>query len=349
MRFLKHILIIVLAVGGGMGSAFGQRFIWEADMDFRFDNREFKDTPLSESQTLFGARLIPQAGIGWGKGNSLMLGVDLLADFGQRTFYTDPALVFYYGYDWGKFRAAAGVFPRKKLIGTYSNAFFSDSVRFYDSELEGLLLQYVDRNGYLELGCDWNSMYSADRREKFMVFSAGSIRQGVAYAGYNFDMYHHAGSYTLGGVVDNILIYPYIGLDLSRRLFFDKLYLQVGWLQAFQNNRKYEGYYRKPNGAQIEARIEKRGIGIYNNLYLGDNLMPFYASNASDDHQPYGSGLYFGEPFYRTESGIYNRLEIYWEPFRKSDVKGRIASVHHFDGHHWVWQQVVSLSVTINH
>jgi hypothetical protein len=47
------------------------------------------------------------------------------------------------------------------------------------------------------------------------------------------------------------------------------------------------------------------------------------------------------------ESGFYNRLELYWEPKLKDGLTLRISSVHHYDGAHWGWQQVVALRVNI--
>lgn len=324
-----------------------QEFLWGVDFDYRFDNREYSDLKVAESETLFGARVVPQVGLGWGNGNAIMVGVDVQADFGHRPFYTDPGVVVYFSWNSPKYGVYAGVFPRNKMIGEYSNAFFSDSVRFYDSNLDGLLLQLKGKRGYMEWGCDWNSMYSADRREKFMLFSAARINQGIGYAGYNLNMYHHAGSYTEKGVVDNVLIFPHLGIDLSNRYGFRRFYVQAGWLQAFQNDRTFIGEYVTPGGAQIDLRVERWGFGIFNSLYLGQNLMPYYKSTVPGQLD-YEYGLYYGDPYFRTTSGIYNRVELYWELKTKFNVNARVASVHHYDGRNWGWQQVVALQVILN-
>ena len=82
--------------------ASAQRFLWNARFDSQFDNREYK-SEINWPQTLFGARLTPEIGIGWGNGNGMMIGVDLMADFGAKTFNTDPELLFYYQYDSKRF------------------------------------------------------------------------------------------------------------------------------------------------------------------------------------------------------------------------------------------------------
>lgn len=320
-----------------------QQVVWGASFDFFFDNREYK-SEINWPQTLFGARIAPELGIRWQQRHSLMMGVDLLANFGTKPFQTDNEIFGYYQYDGPKFKAWAGVIPRRKTIGDYPSVFFSDSVRYYDPNLTGLLLQYSGGRGYVEFGCDWNSMLSTDKREKFLLFSAGRINQGMFYGGYHLSMYHHAGTITEDGVVDNILLHPHVGADFSKMTGLEKLSLQVGWLQAFQNDRKYVGEYVMPGGAQIELKVQMWKLGIFNTLYAGKNLMPYYVADPSLD---YGPGLYWGEPWYRTENNIYDRLEIYWEPIRNDIMKLRVASVHHFDGKKWGWQQKVLFSIDL--
>ncbi len=333
-----------------------QKFVWDADFDYKFDNREYASmkNPYT-SATYFSVRLTPEIGLEWGKGmkrHRIMAGADVIIDFGTNS-QRIPEMVLYYNYirrgDATTFGVWAGRFPRTNMIGTYSNAFFSEYVTYYDSNLDGLLINYAGHNGYVELVCDWNSMYAADRREKFMIFSSGLLNRGRLYGGYNFSMFHHSVSGTEKGVVDNLLIYPYIGFDMSYwPTLFPTLYIQAGWLQAFQNDRVYVGKYVTPGGFQLEARAETRwGFGVYETLYLGGNLMPYYYSTLPD--QPvYGDGLYFGEPFYRTEDGIYNRLEIYWKRNFTSDISLKISSVHHYDGNSWGWQQLLELQVKIS-
>ena len=136
----------------------------------------------------------------------------------------------------------------------------------------------------------------------------------------------------------------YLKPDFSKMTGLEKLSLQVGWLQAFQNDRKYVGEYVTPGGAQIELKVQMWKLGIFNTLYAGKNLMPYYVADPSLD---YGPGLYWGEPWYRTENNIYDRLEIYWEPIRNDIMKLRVASVHHFDGKKWGWQQKVLFSIDL--
>lgn len=348
MKHLRLILISAAFLLGGVNAS-AQRFLWSADFDFLFDNREYASMDNDWSATNFTARLTPQAGIGWGRENrnALMVGIDLLNNFGKETTAAGQ-MICYYRYTDDRYGAFFGRFPRRNMIGTYSNAFFSDYVSYYDSNLDGLMAHYSDACGYVELVFDWDSMMADDQREKFMIFSAGQFSLGSFYGGYNAGMYHHAGSISQRGVVDNILLYPYAGADFTKYApAFSHLYLQAGWLQSFQNDRRYIGHYVTPGGLQLEARVQRWGFGIYDTLYLGDNLMPYYTGMV--DGQPdYRGGLYKGEPFYGTEHGIYNRLELYWQHNFGSSIAFTVSSIHHYDGSGWGWQQQIELEVFLS-
>lgn len=316
--------------------------VWDLTLNFFFDNREFESSKFNWSQTLFGIRVAPEIGIRWQNRHSIMGGVNMLGNFGDKPFFERGNEIFaYYRYDSKKFRAWAGIIPRKNVIGDYPRVFFSDSIIYYAPNLGGLTLQYVGDRGFVEFNADWNSMITNERREKFILFSAARLNLGVRklfYIGYHASMYHHAGTHLDDGVVDNILLHPHVGMDLTRIVPMDVLSLQVGWLQSFQNDRKYVGQYVKPAGVQIETKVEKWKLGVFNTLYLGDNLMPYFVGAPELD---YGPGLYWGDPFYRTTYGIYNRLELYWQPVHNRMMNLRVASVHHYDGQVWGWQQMV--------
>ncbi len=339
MRARLFILAILLTMSAFEARA--QRFVWDLDLVTRFDNREYK-SPLSPSQTIFGARITPQVGLGWGNGNYIKVGANMMADFAANTFSLNEFGLVYYGYERHNIKVFAGRFDRTKLRGSYSNAFFSDSLRYYDNDLEGVLFQLDDsRHWFVEAGCDWNGAQSETSREKFMLFTSASYRLWMFQFGANISMYHHAASKRVAGVVDNLLANPFVEFDLARILPFDRFSIRVGYLQALQNDREYVGKWVAPGGNFHELRIEKWGLGIYDAYYEGGDLMPYYGQ--------YGPGLYQGEAFFRTGEKLYNRLEVYWRPFHKHrDLDLRIASTHHFDGIKWNWQQVVQFSVRLN-
>jgi hypothetical protein len=336
---MDKLFVFLIAMLSFIPRSYSQRIVWGVYFDTQFDNREYNSN-FSKSQTLFGAELTPEIGLNWRKNSTLLIGATMIEEFGAKTFEKKPEVLLYYHYDSPKHSIFAGRFSRKSVIGKYSNAFFSDSIRFFDANIDGLLLQYKEEGGYAELAFDWDSRQSETRREKFMIFSSALQKKGIVYGGYNFSMYHYAMVTDGSGVVDNVWVMPFVGIDLDRRIFFDKFSLEVGWLQAFQNDRSNEGKYVKPGGVHIEAQIEKYEFGVINTLFRGDCMMPYY--------ERYGSGLYRGDSFYSTTNGKYNRLEIYWKPLRRGDMSLKISSVHHYDGHAWSWQQLASFTVNLS-
>ena len=344
---MKKPLLIAAAMMLTAAGLNAQQLKGNLSFDFKFDNKEYDNTENGISETNFSVRLTPQIGIGWGNGNSLLAGIDLLNHFGAET-QVSSQMICYYNYSDSKYGVYLGRFPRRNMIGKYSNAFFSDYVTYYDSNLDGLMAHYSDNRGYVELVFDWDNMMAAHVREKFMIFSAGQLQYGTFYCGYNASMYHHAGSAEVRGVVDNILLYPYAGADFTHNVScFEALYLQAGWLQTFQNDRNYIGHYVTPGGIQLDARIQKWGFGIYNALYLGGNLMPYYHPTVPG--QPdYGAGLYKGDRFYGTDKGIYERLELYWQHAFKSGISLTISSVQHYDGTGWGWEQKLEVKLLLS-
>ncbi|KAA6328275.1 hypothetical protein EZS27_022810 [termite gut metagenome] len=336
MNKLFTFFIVILVC---IPESYSQKVVWSTNFDTQFDNREYNSN-FNESQTFFGAKLTPEIGIGWKQNHSkLLIGASMIEEFGAKMFEREPEMLLYYHYNSSQYSVYTGRFSRKSIIGKYSNAFFNDSVRFFDANIDGVLLQYRKENGYVELAFDWDSRQSETRREKFMIFSSALLKKQMIYGGYNFSMYHYAMVAGGNGVVDNIWVMPFVGLDLSGKMFFDKLSLEAGWLQAFQNDRSNVGNYVKPNGIHIDTQIEKYKFGIANTLFYGDSMMPYY--------ERYGSGLYRGDSFYNTNNGIYDRLEIYWKPLQCKDMNFKLSSIHHYDGKEWSWQQLASFSVSI--
>ena len=276
------------------------RFAYDLDFEMNFDNREFSHSNALPSYTIIGARLTPAVGVSLAQRNGtihrLMAGIDVMKDFGRSesaksadSLYSRTSgnldlfgeILIYYNLRSriGKtdFSMTAGIFPRRFLRGEYSPAFVSDSFRWYDNNLEGLLIQFSRPKAYYEVGCDWMGMAGKESRERFVIFSSGKGRLGrivtLGYAGY---MYHFAGSANAPGVVDNILLNPYADFDFSGLVPLQMLHVSVGWLQALQNDRELVHEYVAPGGAEITAGIRNWNVGIENRLFCGQDMMPYY-------------------------------------------------------------------------
>jgi hypothetical protein len=352
MKNLQFICLLILmsfcGIKAGAQSADSSKvdFVYDVRFDMDFDNREFARNKFSPSMTIFGARLTPSVGVSvkqsGGISHKVMLGVDAMKNFGAPDDSTlKEEVTLYYilekKADKTAFSLQAGVFPRSSMEAYYSEAFFSDSLKFYDNNLEGVLLKLRRPKAYFELGCDWMGQYSRNNRERFMVFSGGSgkIFPFLEY-GYSAYMYHYANSGKVKGVVDNFLLNPYIRFDFADMTGLQALSLRAGWLQTMQNDRKNLGHYMFSGGADVELDVRCWNFGVRNNFYFGKTLMPLYHIKDTSG-MSYSNNLYFGDPFFRVNddgtygAGFYNRAEAYYSLNLNDYLKLRATAAFHFN------------------
>jgi hypothetical protein len=342
--------VIAVAVFG-VEVASAQQFKWSLGLDTRFDNHEYeavKAPGLISSGTAFSTRATPVVGIGFGAGHSVMGGGSFIFDMGAPLDKRDPELLLYYNYKSPKFGVYAGKFERRRLVGSYSRAIYSGSRAFYDNVLEGFAVQYTPRQGSFEIVLDWDGIQSEAVRESFRVLSAAEWSPTEARsmrwftAGYSFDGYHLASSAeALEGVVDHVLINPFVGVDF-RRLgaeWFQKLRLTAGWLGSFDRERRGDGEWKPTHGVTLDFVVQKWNVGIDNRLYVGNALFPFWSD--------YGRSVYKGEAFYAV-SDVYNFTKLYWKPRLAEGVALDLQMIFHYDGRHFGFQQVVQVGVSLD-
>ena len=382
MKRLLYIICLLSAVCAGAQDKPKVSFAYDVDFEFRFDNREFARSAFTPSMTIFGARLTPQAGLAVtqkdGTAHRLMIGVDVMKDFGAapvsellaggKTDETASALnnlglfreiTLYYNLRRKIARTDmelyAGIFPRRNMQGAYTQAFFSDSLKFYDNNIEGLLLKFTRKSAYFEVGCDWMGKYGTDRRERFLIFTSGEGKvlpfMSLGYAGY---MLHYANSLKVKGLVDNILVNPYARLDFGDMTPFQTLSFRVGWLQALQRDRKMVGRFVFPFGGEFDQEIRKWNVGVHNRMFYGFDMMPYYCGH-DEAGFAYGDDLYLGDPFWRVHddgsagAGFYDRLEVYYEPKIADWLSVRISALFHFHGAGYSGcQQMLGLRFNLN-
>ena len=365
-KLLSVIIALISSVSLALASENGRKgvsFAYDVNFEMHFDNREFDKNNFSNSSTLFGARLTPSIGFDLkqkgGMHHRVMMGVDVMKEFGAGSDYKvlgDVSLWYRMQKKLGKTEVllTAGVFPRRFSNSDWPLSFFSDSLRFYDNNLEGLLLQVHRPNARFEVGCDWLGMYGSDSRERFMLFSSGHGNLGQLFSiGYYAYLYHFACSWHASGVVDNILANPYVRFNLGPILPLDNLSITLNWLQSAQNDRKFVGKYTFPCGFQIDTDIRKWGAGIRNLFFYGSDMMPYYNS-VDESSAKYSNSLYMGDPFYRIHDdgtssgwGPYDRLEAYWEPQIGPYLQIRITAAFHFHKKYSGCQQMVSLKFNL--
>lgn len=334
------------------------RFVYGAEFNYYFDNREF-DTGknlYTGSMTINAARLTPLAGLEINEGKKLshriMLGIDVLKNMGESPVSSKDRslentglfheMLLYYKLKAragnSLIKAYAGIFPRNSRIRDYGNEFLSDSLKFYDNNIEGVLIQMLRPNASFELGCDWLGMYGSGRRERFIIFSHGNARLTPWLStGWYVSGYHLANMVEYGGVVDYFLAKPFVTTHFENFLLLQQLSLSLSWLQSLQRDRAKDKGFDFPSGAQAEFKIMNWGVGIENKLFIGTSLMPYYG-NIDAGGNKYGPLLYRGDPFYRIkaksgdwkEIGLYNRLEVFYRPRISDFLDLQVSFLFHF-------------------
>ena len=342
----KSIILLVALLLSLSALAQSERLYLDTDFDFDFDNTEYSGSGLGASETMFSISLTPVLRYEWNEKHSLGAGVNMQKMFGSVRFLDDIDLVAYYQFHSEKYGAVAGLFRREKMIGRYSEVFFSNAWLVDNRLVQGLALQYHDKIGFAELVADWNGMYSAETREQFRILFSGEGRFAkVMYAGASAEMHHYANRADFQhNVVDNFVINPYLGVDFEAFFAFD---IRLGYLQTLQRDRQTESGWVLPMGGELFFRMSRWGVFISNNIYVGKNLQPFYNS-VGKEGTIYGADLYASDPFYGTTTGIYNRTGIGYERnFWKERIKVKAEFVLKTDGKRLYNQQIISLAVNL--
>lgn len=374
MNSVRRILLsAAVLLTGSLAASAQVRFDYDVKAHMLFDNRENAGSGnmFTPSMTIFALRAAPEIGLravtgseenGYGfrrkAVHRFMAGIDVTGDFGSGRSIRDMfgELTLYYELDKKLSRNCtmnmyAGIFSREKSHFDYGDAFISDSLRFYDPNYEGLLLSFTRPFSRYEVGVDWMGQIGKGRRERFRIFSAAEADfWRVLHLGYAFSMYHFANSYEVRGVVDNVLVNPYINVDLAPLLPLDRLSLRLGYLQAFQQDRINVGKYVCPQGGEFVFELRKWNVSLRNMLYFGRDLMPLYDSFDAGGFK-YGSELYFGDPYYRvrTEGAalntpeVFDRIDIFWEPRIAPGLYMKIAARFNFNGRYSGGSQIVSV------
>lgn len=262
----KVIISVVALLLSFSALAQSERLYLDTDFNFDFDNTEYSGSNLAPSETLFGVSLAPALRYEWSEKHSLAAGVNMQKWFGSVRFLDDIDLVAYYQYKDEKYGALAGLFRRDKLIGRYSEAFFSNAWLAKNRLVQGLALQYHDQHGFVELVADWNGMYSLETREQFRIlFSGEGCFAKVMYAGASAQLHHYANRADFShNVVDDVVINPYIGVDFKAFFDFD---IRLGYLQSLQQDRVTGGGLA--NSIRHGAILPNEPLG---SLYLEQSL-----------------------------------------------------------------------------
>lgn len=302
-------------------------FVYDLDFQYRFDNREFARSgdAVTPSMTTNAAVLTPMVGfrhqLSRGHSRRVMAGANLTHHMGTATSLKDTPvdLMLFYnshiGLGAGSLDSWFGSFPRNSIKGDYGEAFFSDSLKFYDPMVEGMLFSFGSPVFNAELGLDWMGQKGVEVKERFQIYSSGSwVPLKWLSLGWAASMYHYAGSVMAPGVVDNHLFNPWAKLDFSAWSGLQKLYLKAGLLATYQWDRKFDDSVHAPLGGELVFNAQACNFGVKATMYMGQNLLYYYSGHDAAGNK-YGNMLYRGSPFY---TGTYGLGELYWRPWSSS-------------------------------
>lgn len=336
---MKRVLLVVALITLSL-TVQAQEVVVEAQFETRFDNREYSANDFGEAMTLFGMSFSPEVGLQWAEKNRLMVGANLNHEFGDQKALSEAALMVYYQFRSPSVQLNAGIFPRSKMIGEYSEAIFDDKTTFYHDPLQGLLFNYRSQasQSYAELLVDWEGLRTETQREKFRILADGRWDDGRFWAGGSLMMLHYAKTLNEAadeGVVDNLLLNPYVGVRFGGQF---QVSFRLGYLQAMQRDRKSDTGWLTPKGGELYASISRWGLTLDNRLYVGENLQPLYGI--------YGQELFEGSTFYGVTGHIYNRTAVsYSRSFFNDTLQVDAALVAHYDGTGVGFQQVLKIGV----
>lgn len=281
-----------------------QRLTWDIDLHTVFDNREGSHD-ITPTETYFFTRLSPEIGLDFNRFGRIAGGVDWTQPIGNG--WDDPHFspTLYYRYESRPLDFSFGMFPRTQLREELPGFLWCDSLEYFQPNIRGALVQYQSEKGFVDFYLDWRQMQTRKKREAFniVLHSQWNHSKGIFFAGGHAMMNHFAlvkNAPADQHIVDNFLVNPYIGADLTPVVALDSLRLRGGAVITIERNRS-NGGWKTPAGGWLEIYGKWRFLGLKNTLYAGGALLPSY-------HE-FGSQLYQGEPFYSRR--FYNRTDIY--------------------------------------
>ena len=322
-------------------NGYSQQTTWRARLFTFFDNAEFGGSSFQIPQTMAGVRFAPELNIGFDSVHSIVVGVNLLHEYGSNKVIGDLAPTAYYRYSGNPFTFTVGAFPRDFALDRYPRIFFRDSVTYYRPEMYGILWDYTGKRLFANVWLDWTSRQSNEMRETFFVGFSGKYTPGIFYVQHFSYMYHFAGK--MDPVIDealhdNLLFLTSFGLDYSHKTIFEKLEINAGWIAGLDRARADNTGWILNTAFLSEARVEYKRAGLFNTFFTGNGYMYFYKKHDNE--------LYWGDPFYRAYT--YNRSDIYFDFIKKDMVSARIIYSLHFTERTMYHHQALKVSVNLN-
>lgn len=337
MQKKQYLLILSLSL---FTTIMAQEYRWSVELDYFFDNTEYKKSSFLDSETMNGVWLNPAGGIVWNNNHSVNAGVNLLKIPGTDKIADNLKATLYYQYKTANILFRAGSFPKKELFNNYNNFFFKDSVNNFIPLMEGVFIQFGKGGNFINGWFDRTGYATANSREHFFVGLSGKASKGLFYVDFQSYMYHLSNTKPAspdGGVSENLQLQATLGIDYNDVEKFAGL-VAAGTLMGYERDRRFEDKLYKPVGFVARADAELWGIGTKNLFYIGDRRMRLA--------ETFGGDLYWGTQFLQSKSYIKN--EWYIRLIESESVKVKLNCNIHFSEGNALMQQLLTVSASID-
>lgn len=339
----KYLILLAAVVASFQG--FAVTPTWSVDLDAVFDNRE-GDRTYSDTKTFLFTRLAPELGLNFTSSDRIAGGVVWYQPIGCEWDGHRVSPTLYYRHESSEtspWSFSMGMFPRTQLREKMPDFLWCDSLDYTQRNIRGMLVQYSHRRGFFDFYLDWRGMQTEKQREAFNVVFHGRVHPkagGCFFVGGHAMMNHFAlqkNSPADQHIVDNFVVSPYVGVDLSGKTFLDSLSVRGGLLMTIERNRA-DGEWHAPAGFRMEACAEWKWFGLKEIFYAGGAQMPSYI--------PFRSQLYQGEPYYQART--YSRTDIYANVLRNKWINLKVSLDFNVAGSTLNFYQRVILSVNVD-
>lgn len=313
------------------------RFIYNVDFESYFDNREYYELGdhCQIPQTLFSFRLSPTVGVRIkdriGGSHKLIAGVRYTQPLGGNWKNVNVVPTAYYHFSNYGVNLQLGAIPYENRIMSMPDWLQYDSIAYARPNIQGALITYQDKRGFVEFMCDWRSALDWHRREMFRILFNGQYQYKWFFVGGLAHMNHTACSadpelHSQESLYDDINLGVHVGFDFTQLTPLDSLAIKATYIYGIARDRKNNEKYQ-PQGVLIELYANWWFLGVKNTTYIGDNLQPLrYADNLGT---PIGSLMCQGDPFY--QATFYNRTDIFAYIYRSSFVNCYMSWNMHYD------------------
>ncbi|MCQ2343071.1 MAG: hypothetical protein MJZ75_06275 [Paludibacteraceae bacterium] len=317
------------------------RLVYNVDFDSYFDNREYKDKGsmptdrVQMPQTIFSFRLSPTVGVRIndrvGGSHSLIAGVRYTQPLGGNWRDAKVIPTAYYHFQSKGVNLQLGAIPYENRILSMPDWLQYDSLVYARPNIQGALISYQDRRGFVEFMCDWRGSQSMERREMFRLLVDGQYQYKWFFVGGLAHLNHTAGSadpeiHAYESLYDDLNLGGHVGFDFTRMTSLDSLTVKATYICGIARDREREVEFH-PQGVLVELYANWWFLGVKNTTYIGDNLQPLRWSD--NGGSPIGALMCQGDPFY--QATFYNRTDLFAYFYRSAYVNCYFSWNLHYD------------------